>query len=153
MDSRKENHDRRLKKLEEHVTNAKKASTYSSDRFDILLISLSSTALVLSIGFVNRPEIHFFEKCLLKTSWLLFVITLISNLLSQVTGYYANYLDIKVTKNEIREERGKGIKGDQSQFQKRCTNLNRATLGLNMTSLLSLIIGVITLVIFFEKNI
>ena len=53
MESRKDIHDRRLSKLEKHVEFAKGSSKYSSDRFDILIISLATSSLILSIGFAK----------------------------------------------------------------------------------------------------
>ena len=144
-----------MDKLEKHVLSAKDSSKYSIDRFDILLISLSTSALILSIGFVEKvlPNIDKIDSSLLKLSWLLFVIVLISNLTSQVTGYYGNQYDIKVTKNLIREERGKPLKGNQIKLESQCKNLNRLTLIFNGISLFSLISGIIALVGFFSNNI
>tara|TARA_R110000850_G_scaffold50499_5_gene123855 strand:+ start:3931 stop:4308 length:378 start_codon:yes stop_codon:yes gene_type:complete len=92
MESRKEKHERYLDKLERHISFANDSTKYSSDRFDILLISLSTSALILSIGFVDKviPNLYCVNTSLLKTLWLLFVITLVSNLASQVTGYYSD---------------------------------------------------------------
>lgn len=155
MESRKDKHERYLDKLEKHISLAKESSKYSSDRFDILLISLSTSALILSIGFVDKviPNLHYISTSYLKTSWLLFVVALISNLTSQVTGYYSNIFDIRVTRNLIREERGKLLKGNQEKLEAFCKNLNRLTLILNGVSLLSLVSGIIILVVFFSNNI
>lgn len=145
--------DRYLSNLEKHIERAREAEKYSADRFDILLISLSSTALVLSIGFVNNviSDLKAVDTSLLKTSWLLFVVTLISNLLSQVSGYYAHVYDIKVTRNLIRAERGKNQKGNQELYEIYCSILNKITIVLNGISLLCLITGIITIVSFFSR--
>ncbi|WP_163378445.1 hypothetical protein [Cyclobacterium sp. SYSU L10401] len=155
MESRKDKHVRYLYKLEKHISLAKESSKYSSDRFDILLISLSTSALVLSIGFVEKviPTLYSVNTTLLKISWLLFVVSLISNLKSQVTGYYSNEFEIKVTKNLIREERGKQLRGNQKKMETYCRNLNKLTLILNGISLCSLLIGIIILVLFFSNNV
>lgn len=145
--------ERYLSNLEKHIERAKEAQKYSADRFDILLISLSSTALALSIGFVNNvvPDLKATDTSLLKTSWLLFVVTLISNLTSQVSGYYAHVYDIKTTRNLIRAERGKNQKGNQKKFETYCSNLNNTTNVLNAISLLCLFGGIITIVSFFSR--
>lgn len=155
MESRKEKHERYIEKLEKHISLAKDSARYSSDRFDILLISLSTSALVLSIGFVNKviPNLIGINTFLLKTSWLLFVITLVSNLVSQVTGYFSNQFDVEVTRNLIREERGKQVVGNQKAKIKYCNFLDRLTLILNAISLFSLVFGIILLVLFFSRNI
>jgi hypothetical protein len=155
MESRRDKHERYLNKLEKHVEFSKEASKYSADRFDILLISLSTSALVLSIGFVKNviPNIKEIDTSFLKTSWLLFVVALIANLTSQVTGLYSHKYDIKVTRNLIREERGKLPKGVQKNFEFYCEWLNKTTLTLNGISLLTLLSGIIILVLFFSNNI
>lgn len=155
MESRKDIHERYLDKLEKHVLSAKESSKYSTDRFDILLISLSTSALILSIGFVEKvlPNIDKIDTSLLKLSWLLLVIVLVSNLTSQVTGYYGNQYDIKVTNNLIREERDRPLKGNSKRLESLCKNLNRLTIFFNGVSLFSLIFGIIILVHFFSNNI
>lgn len=154
MESRQEIHDRYINNLDKYVDSAKETSKYSLERFDILIISLSTSALILSIGFVKNiiPEIHKIDTSLLRTSWLLFVIALISNLISQVTGYYANEKAIKIAKSKIKKERGKSIKGDNDKLEKRKSLFDKLTIGLNGFSLLILIIGIIVLVIFFSNN-
>ena len=47
----------------------------------------------------------------------LFSIALIANLLSQVTGYFANKYIIKGTNYIIRELEGKELKGNQNKLQ------------------------------------
>lgn len=155
MESRKEIHDRYLSKLEKHIELANESLKYSSDRFDILIISLSSSALVLTIGFVKDiiPNLDEINASLLKISWLMFLIALVTNLVSQVSGYYANKYDIKVTKNLIRKERGKLVKGDQDKLDIICSRLNKMTTILNGSSLVLLISGIVTSVVFFYYNI
>lgn len=154
MESRKDKHERYLDKLEKHISLAKESSKYSSDRFDILLISLSTSALILSIGFVDKiiPNLQCVNTSLLKLAWLLFVTALVSNLTSQVTGYFSNVFDIKVTTNLIRNERGKQLKGNQKKFEVFCKTLNSLTLILNALSLTSLVTGIVLMVLFFSNN-
>lgn len=155
MESRKYKHDRYLNKLEKHIEKAKEASRYSSDRFDILLISLSTSALVLSIGFVKNifPDLGCINTSMLKTSWLLFVLCLLSNLISQVSGYYAHQFDIKVNINKIRLERGNEPRGKQKRLKRNLNIFNNVTIWLNGFSLLFLLAGIIIIVLFFSINI
>jgi len=137
-------------RLENYVETTQKAVDYSIERFDILIISLSTSGLVLSIGFV-KDIINDFSKVnpiLLKITWLLFACSLIMNLLSQVTGYFANKLDLKITKDIIRTEKGKESKINVKQ--KECCKriFNSSTLFLNGGSLFCLISGITTLIIF-----
>jgi len=147
--------DRYIRKLEEHIIHSKSSTIYSSNRIDILIITISTTALVTTIGFsktILNEEINI-DVELLKCSWLLFVISIVVNLLSQQSSYHSHKYDIMVTNNLIRTARGKNIIGDEVRQGRLCNTLNSITEGLNLTSLLSLIIGLITVVIFFSNNI
>ena len=151
----------RIKKLEDYIVNIDKRIDYSLERFDILIISLSSSGLAFSIGFVkdiienlnkgNSIEINFM---LLETTWLLFACSLIFNLISQVTGYYANKQDLIITREIIKNEKKSGSNEvspvpDESLLK----ILNSGTVILNGGSLLLLIAGIITLILFMYKQI
>lgn len=109
--SKKKINKKYIEQLQNYVESIQKAIDYSVERFDILIISLSSSGLVLSVGFVKNIITDFsnVNPILLKITWLLFTSSLIMNLLSQVTGYYANKYDLKVTKDIIRTEKGKKV--------------------------------------------
>lgn len=143
--------DRTIEKLEKHVEKAEKAAEYSIVRFDLLIISLSTGALLLSINYTKEITAHA-HVGYLKFSWLVFAVCIISNLLSQVTGYFANTKDISATKNIIRTKRKKPIKGDQSRLEAWCTRFKKATLWLNLLSLLTFIGGVAGLIVYFSNN-
>jgi hypothetical protein len=142
-----------INQLQDYVKTTEKAMDYSIERFDILIISLSTSGLILSIGFV-KDIIKDFSKVnpiLLKTTWLLFACSLIMNLVSQVTGYYAHKFDLKVTKDILRTEKGKesiiNIKRNECYHK----ILNFSTITLNGGSLACLIAGIITMIIFISK--
>ncbi|MFY9153321.1 MAG: hypothetical protein WAO52_14995 [Prolixibacteraceae bacterium] len=144
-----------VRRLEKYAESTQKAIDYSIERFDILIISLSSSGLLLSIGFVkdiigNMDNVNPF---LLKLTWFLFGLSLIMNLVSQVTGYYANKLDLKVTNDIIRTKKGKESKLDQGKLDRMRMVFNSATMGLNAGSLACLISGVVTLIVFISQNV
>ena len=143
-----------IDKLESHIEKANSNLKYSIDRFDILIISISSGGLVLSMGFVkdllsDKINIDF---TLLKISWILFAFSIVFNLISQVTGYYANKYDIMVTKNIIRKEKEKPIIGNQDKLESQEKHMNNSTMILNATSLISLILGIAIMVVFMSIN-
>jgi ATP/ADP translocase len=144
-----------IERLEKHIENAQSSTKYSSDRFDILIVTISTTALIVTIGSVKNfiGEDETINLGLLKASWLLFVITIIANLLSQLTSYYAHKYDIKVTRNIIRKEKGKPLKGNQNWNFKICAYLSNSTQILNLISIATLIAAIITIVKFYSKNI
>ena len=93
--------ERFISNLEAHKEKTVANLKYSIDRFDILIISISSGGLVFSMGFIKdiiskMPPVDFL---LLKISWILFGLAIVLNLLSQVTSYYANTFELKITKN------------------------------------------------------
>ena len=142
-----------IEQLQTYVETTQKAVDYSVERFDILIISLSTSGLILSIGFV-KDIIKDFSKVdpiLLKITWLLFASSLIMNLLSQVTGYYANKMDLKVTKDLIRTEKGEESKINVNRTECFHKIFNSFTIVLNAGSLIGLITGIITLIIFISK--
>jgi hypothetical protein len=155
MESRKYKHKRYLEKLEKHKEDSSLSAKYSSDRFDILVISLSTTSLIFSIGFIK--DFNIVKDCinliLIKTAWIMFSTSIISNLISQITGYFTSIYDIKIDTNSIRNERGKKSKGNNDSFIRISNRLNKATLYLNAFSFLNLIIGIIFLITFFSNNI
>lgn len=149
------NEDDLLDQLQKYAETTQKAIDYSVERFDILIISLSSSGLVLSIGFV-KDVIGDFSKVnpiLLKITWLLFTLSLIMNLISQVSGYYANRLDLKITRDIIRIKKGKDSKINREQMDCNMKYLNSLTMALNGGSLFCLISGIVTLVVFLSKYI
>ena len=151
----KENKNKRfIKKLENHIKNTNSNIKYSLDRFDILIISLSSGGLVFSMGFVkdiisNQENINYL---LLKIAWIFFGTAIISNLLSQITGYTANKLEIRITKNIIREEREKQIKGNPKSDEINVKTANFLTHLSNGLSLVLLVGAIILLIIFMSNN-
>ncbi|NRT13655.1 hypothetical protein [Flavobacterium sp. 14A] len=86
--------------LKEYILTAESRMKYSLERFDILIISLSSGGLVLVMNlYTNFPCA---TKTVINIAWLFFSVALIVNLLSQITGYYSNKYDLKFCKNEIK---------------------------------------------------
>lgn len=154
---RKQNDKQRyIAKLEDHYISAKASERYSSDRFDILIISISTTALILTMSFSNNfssESATITNTGLLKVSWLLFVVTIISNLSSQLSAFYSHRYDAKVTQNLIRLQRGKAEKGNQDKFKCWCLFYGKTTVFLNLLSFATLFSAIICILIFYSKNI
>jgi len=145
---------RYIKNLELHKENTRSNLKYSLDRFDILIITLSSGGLIFSMGFVRdiiTPDIEI-NFLLLKIAWIFFGASIISNLISQVTGYFANKLEIRITRNLIRQERNKPINENHKMVEKNKKSANNLTYLLNATSLALLIGAIILLIIFMSIN-
>lgn len=143
-----------INKLENYSEKIQKSIDYSVERFDILIISLSTSGLIVSIGFVKDifKDFESIDTQLLKASWLLFTLALIMNLISQITGYYAHKYDLDITNDIIRIKNGKKSKINKERSNCIMLVLNNSTQILNGLSLLSLISAIIILVIFISNN-
>ena len=146
--------ERFITNLEAHKEKTTANLKYSIDRFDLLIISISSGGLVFSMGFIKdiipkTPPVNFL---LLKISWILFVLAIVLNLLSQVTGYYANNFELQITKNLNRLERGKDVIGNQPRFESKKKIMNFLTILFNGLSLFFIITGIILCVTFMSKT-
>ena len=144
-----------IKNLSDHRENALESARYSSDRFDILIVSISTTGLIVTIGSIKSflEDGCIFDIYLLKGGWIFFVVAMLCNLTSQLTAYHSHKTDAKVTKNLIRGERGKEMNGNQEKLEKKCKILNGCTQVLNIASFIGLIIGIIMTVRFYVLNI
>ncbi|MBE0650643.1 MAG: hypothetical protein IH595_07355 [Bacteroidales bacterium] len=145
---------RYIKNLEQHIEGTKANIKYSLDRFDILIISLSSGGLIFSMGFVKDflPKDIELNFLLLKISWILFGASVMLNLLSQVTGYYANKMEIIVSRNLIRQERKREMIGNQQHLESKKKVFNSLTNVFNGLCLFFLIGGIVILIIFVSTN-
>lgn len=154
MYSRRDSHDRYLEKLENYVVACKESQRYSSDRFDILIISLSTTALILSAGFTKNlfPDLANLSTSNLKISWLLYVLSICSNLISQITSYYGVKYDVRCVKSEIEFELGNGHHSEYLKFERFCKRFGVSTEVLNFSSLLLLILATGFLMNFLSTN-
>ena len=147
--------NRYIENLEAHIASTKEIAKYSLERFDILIISLSGGGLVVSISLV-KDVIKNFEKIdhtLLKLTWIFFSVSLVVNLFSQITAYYANKEEIKISKSLIREKREKPIKHNLKKIGRIKYCLNSATVILNTVCVLSFVTAIILLIIFMNNNI
>ena len=143
-----------IRNLEDHKEKTTANLKYSIDRFDILIISISSGGLVFSMGFIKDiiQRTQPIDFLLLKISWILFGFAIVLNLFSQVTGYYANNFEFKITKNLIRQERKKDMMGNQTSFECKQKIMNFFTILFNGLSLFLLITGMACFVIFMSKT-
>ena len=142
-----------LSDLKSYLLKAEERVKYSLERFDILIISLSSGGLVLALNLFKNFQNNCIDKNLLSLSWLFFSLALIINLLSQVTGYLANKYDIKGTRNEIYEIEKKSTNGNPKWIERYQNISDFLTKWLNISSFLSLATGIILLILFINLKV
>ena len=151
MDDKKEKNEKYLSALKEYIIKAENRVKYSIERFDILIITLASGGLVLGISlYSNFKEA---DKYLVGLSWMFFSVALIINLLSQISGYFANKLDVKCVNNIIDEIEEREIIGNRKLIERTHKVCNKGTDILNLLSFICLVIGIIQTIIFVNCNI
>ena len=105
------------------------------EQFDKQLIFLSSGALVLSMGFVKdivkiTPTT---DTSHLVCAWILFACSLVCNLLSYRSSFYAMHFELK-------------------NYHKTSDVFDYFTEGLNWLSFLTLIVGIVKFILFINQN-
>ena len=145
-----------MEKNKEHIANlyeylktAETRAKYSIERFDILIISLSSGGIALVSGFFDKFE--GIDKSDVYNGSLFFSIAIIINLLSQVTGYFANSNDIKYCNEEIKELEGKNYNLNYQKYDYFKKIFDFLTTLFNGISLLSFMVGAIFILIFIKN--
>jgi hypothetical protein len=152
--TKEDDNERDIRNLENHIENTRANINYSLDRFDILIITLSSGGLVFSMGFIKDiiPKDVVVDYTLLKIAWISFGAAIIANFLSQITGYLANKYEKRIAKNRIREKKGNDIIGNQENYKRYKKINNFLTNLLNLISLILLTNAIILLIIFMSIN-
>jgi len=137
-----------IESLEKYLLSAEGRVRYSLERFDILIISLSSGGLALSASLFENFKAT--DKTYINIAWIFFSSALIVNLLSQMSGYRANKLDIKCTNILIDEIKDKVAEGTHEKFDSRKVFFNFLTAFFNILSFLSLASAIILIILFIN---
>jgi len=143
-----------IDRFEKHIEHTKAIRKYSIERFDLLIISLSTAAIGFSVVAL-KDLLPISRSCFLlaKVSWLLFVISIIGNLVSQLLSFNASGLEIEVSTNRIRELKQKKSKINIEETDKLMQRQNKVIVILNYVCLASFITGLILILIFVFINV
>lgn len=144
----------KIKEFEKHIDSLDDNIKYSTGRIDILVISLSSGGIALSMQFVKDIlEVPVsLNYLLLRISWVVFAVAIVSNLLSQYTSYIANRKERAISRNKVRELKNKPIKGDPIRLECQHGRYNSWTGYLNIISILAVITAIIFMIGFMGTN-
>lgn len=143
-----------IQDMEAHILRCKEASDYSIKRFDVLIITLSSSGLALSLAFIKDliKTLSSGNFLLFKISTIFFAVSIICNLLSQKTSFYSHSIEIKVSKLLILKKQQKSVCSNcEGRLDFRAKFLNISTTILNFTSLVLLISAIILIMVFILK--
>jgi hypothetical protein len=130
---------------------------YSIQRIDLLVISISGAGIYVileSFKFFYDKKICCCDYIFLKISGFLFIASIIVNLLSQLTGKKANEYDVKwcdANMNKTENPDNNSIFEIASLDAKAHLN-SKWTDYLNKLSIISMSIGLLTLVYFFNRQ-
>lgn len=124
---------------------------YSLHRLDLLIISISGAGVYACLETAKfmvekQKEIEF----AIQFSTLLFIVSIIANLISQYTGYLSNRYDYSMCEAKINcKEDDELTNLEIKKLDKKSQNFDNMTNLLNIISLGLLIIGLIFLIIYF----
>lgn len=134
--------------LKDYIATAEGRVKYSLERFDILIISLSSGGLALSASLFENFENA--DKTFINIAWIFFSSALVINLLSQITGYKANKLDIECTQIIIEEVKGNVAQGTHKRLDCYKAVFNFLTTLFNILSFICLTTAIILIILFIN---
>lgn len=134
--AKKKKHDPEDEETRKWKDLVRKDRDYSAEQFDKQIVYISSGALVLTIGFVEKivTITDATETDILIMSWILFVTSLMSILISHKTSIYA--MDAELDGKDKRSE-----------------NWDSFTELLNWLSVAALFTGIILFILFVINNI
>ncbi|MDW3192964.1 MAG: hypothetical protein R8G66_11390 [Cytophagales bacterium] len=125
---------------------------YSIQRIDLLIISISGAGIYVCFETIKflisknlPPEIS------VKVAGGLFLIGIIINFISQLTGYETNKFDylMYLVESESEEELSNDQKVERDRCDKKSEKFSKATYILNYASMGFMFAGLITLMIYF----
>lgn len=142
-----------IEEIGEKKVKANESAKYSTDRIDIVVISLSTGAIALTINIFTNLQPFTYSNLVwfLKFSLLSFAFSIISNLISQITSFYHFKLKIERFDMQIKNLKANNKKDCEKSKSHKTKMLiyNRITDILNHMSTYLLIFGIILLLLYF----
>jgi len=148
------NTDRRIKRFEKYQENANSQRYYAVQRFDLLVIAVATSGIILSLNiikvYLENPDIYsLVGHVLLKIAAGLFTVCIISNLLSQISAQKAYNNQSHWGQQNIFELE-KDPRFDECEKKKRMENMDsqhRFTKSCNWISTVLLFLGLVILAV------
>lgn len=147
------NNDNEISQLRDKKEKANDSLKYSTDRIDIVVITISTAAIAHTTNILSKLTNEVCDNFvyLIKISLSFFVISIIFNLLSQMTAFHHFRLKIERFDLLIKKEK-KNEEIDESkifELKSKMNTYNRITNFFNHSSTYSLILGIIFLLLYF----
>lgn len=125
---------------------------YSSQRMDLLIVSLSSAGIYVCLETIKHLSINETSISLwLKFSGVFFLFSIIINFFSQIFGYKANEKDFLMCQVEIEtdEKMSKKEKAELEKFDLSSTKFSKLTHLFNYISIALMFFGLMSMMYFF----
>jgi hypothetical protein len=135
-----------------HLNNTKDRTNYSIRRMDLLVIAISGAGIYIifeTLREFKTGKIEIENSTILIWSGVILLLGIISNFISQVTGYHGNNNEEKYIVEELKKIEGK--KHDaclQKEYDNKVNQFNFWTDLLNVVSIVFMLVGVFLLAIF-----
>lgn len=136
----------------EHLNNTRERTNYSIRRMDLLIISICGAGIYIifeTLREFKTGKVEIDNPTLLLICGLCFLVAIISNFISQKTGYYSNNNEEKFISLELKKIQGKDIDNcEQEGYDKNVIKFDKATNLLNIASIFLMLVGLVLLAIF-----
>ena len=136
----------------EHLNYTRERTNYSIRRMDLLIISICGAGIYIIFETLRQfktGKVEIENTNLLSICGLCFLIAIISNFISQKTGFYSNNNEEKFISLELQKIQGKKINDcKQKEYDENVIKFNKVTNILNITSISLMLIGLVLLAIF-----
>ena len=142
-----------LQELEDHVKATRANLNYAIHRYDILMVAVPSGGLALVMTLISDLSTEPVDTSDLRFCLGLFATALISNLVSYIPFYAANYIELHWTWGEMDKLQDRVRKMTTSQDWKTTfkTALNRLISVLNLLSIVTLLWAIGELCLFMSR--
>ena len=135
-----------------HLNNTRERTNYSIKRMDILVISICGGGIYIIFETLREFKtggIKIEFPVLLILTGVSLLLAIMTNFISQITGYVANDTEEKFIYLELKKIDGKKIdKCEQDAYNKKVTKFNLLTDIFNISSITLMFIGLVLLAIF-----
>jgi hypothetical protein len=136
----------------EHLINTRERTNYSIRRMDLLIISICGAGIYIifeTLREFKTGKVIIDNSTILLICGLCFLIAIISNFISQKTGFYSNNNEEKFISLELKKIQGKKIDScEKEEYDRKVIRFNKVTNVLNVTSIFLMLIGLVLLAIF-----
>lgn len=117
---------------------------YSSQRIDLMTISISGAGIYVTLEGIKYAYENNLNSACLKASGILFVIAIMVNFASQLTGKKSNELDHNMSENQLIGDLNRA-----NLLDSKAENWSKWTTGLTIAGIALMFLGLVAISVFF----